>query len=106
MVPPASRMGPLSEAEFAQRLSGSAQVAKYAQAVDRQSAHESLAGAEPSSAAPAPAPAATRTTAGRTPKPPPSALEEILKSPVTRTIAGQLTRGLLGALLGPPPRRR
>ena len=107
MVPPASRMGPLAEAEFAKTLSGSAQVAKYAQAVDRESAAESLAGAP----APAPAPAASptsppRTSAGRTPKPPPSALEEILKSPVTRTVAGQLTRGLLGALLGPPPRRR
>jgi DNA helicase HerA-like ATPase len=108
MVPPASRMGPLTEAEFAQRLSGSAQVAKYVEAVDRESARESLAGAEPSPTAPAsvPGPGAPRTTAGRTPKPPPSALEEILKSPVTRTVAGQLTRGLLGALLGPPSRRR
>jgi hypothetical protein len=33
-------------------------------------------------------------------KEPPSAFETILKSPVTRTVAGTITRGLMGALLG------
>jgi hypothetical protein len=30
----------------------------------------------------------------------------MLNSPLTRSIATTVTRGLLGALLGPPPRRR
>jgi hypothetical protein len=110
MIPPGSRMGPLTESEFAGFLAASAQVEEYAQAVDRESAREMLDHeAAPTAPAPsspdAPAPAPTRS-ATRAAKPPPTALEQILKSPVTRTVAGQLTRGLLGALLGPPPRRR
>jgi hypothetical protein len=35
-----------------------------------------------------------------------SALEKIAASPLTRTVAGVVTRGLMGALLGKPPRRR
>jgi uncharacterized protein len=42
----------------------------------------------------------------RAPKAAPSAFEQIMKSPVARTVAAQVTRGLLGALLGPAPRRR
>ncbi|HEX8245769.1 MAG TPA: helicase HerA-like domain-containing protein, partial [Longimicrobium sp.] len=42
MVPPASRMGPLTDAELQQHLAASAQVAEYAQDVDRQSAREML----------------------------------------------------------------
>jgi len=99
LVPPASRMGPLTDAELQQRLASSAQVRRYATAVDSPSAAEKLAGpaASPSTSAPAPA-------AG------PSRLEEILRSPVARsvavTVAGALTRGIMGALLGPPRRRR
>ena len=102
MLPPASRMGPLTEAEMQQRLASSAQVRKYAQAVDRESAEEKLA--QP--AAPAQAAPEIEAPAKRGAKPTPSMIEEILKSPVTRTVAGQITRGLMGALLGSPPRRR
>jgi len=110
MVPPASRMGPLTDAEFAQRLGASEQVRRYAQALDRESAREMLAAEEEPPLAQVPdAPRPTRAPApapARAPKPEPSAFEQILKSPVTRTVAGQLTRGLLGALLGPARRRR
>jgi len=104
LIPPVSRMGPLSDAELAQRLAASAQVTQYAQAVDRESAREMLA-ARAVAAAPAPggaggarapAPAPSRGA----PKPPPGAFEQMLKSPVVRSVAGQLTRGILGALLG------
>ncbi|HEX8906141.1 MAG TPA: helicase HerA-like domain-containing protein, partial [Longimicrobiaceae bacterium] len=44
MVPPASRMGPLTDAELQQHLAASAQVAEYAQDIDRQSAREMLEG--------------------------------------------------------------
>src|SRR5215217_2511165 len=43
MVPPAARMGPLTDAEMGQRLSSSAQVKEYATAIDRESARELLA---------------------------------------------------------------
>ena len=123
LIPPASRMGPLADAEMAQRLAASAQVREYAQAIDRESAREMLAArmakagvAEASAGArgdPTDArgePSGARGTepahAGRSVKAPPSTLEQILKSPVTRTVAGAVTRGLLGALLGSPARRR
>ena len=108
MIPPASRMGPLTEEELAQRLSASAQVKEYATAVDRQSAREMLAermtpagaavgGTDSRPSAPAP------RRAGREPDSP---LEQILKSPLTRTVAGVVTRGIMGALLGSSSRRR
>ena len=36
----------------------------------------------------------------------PSTFEKILKSPLTRSVANQLTRSPMGALLGPTRRRR
>jgi DNA helicase HerA-like ATPase len=107
LIPPASRMGPLTDAEMAGRLAASAQIRKYAQAVDRESARELLAARAggPTAAgrerpAPPPAPAPRRGA-----KPAPSPIEQILKSPVARSVAGQLTRGLLGALLGGAKKR-
>jgi hypothetical protein len=107
LVPPASRMGPLTDAELAQRVSASAQVRKYAQAINRESAEEKLAAR--TSAAPA-APAGGVATAGSGVA---STIGEVLNSPigrsVTRTVAvavaGTLVRGVMGALLGSPRRR-
>jgi len=106
IAPPASRMGPLTPAEIAPLLQ-TEQVRRYAAAVDRESAYEILgarlepgeAPAAPTAPAPAPKPAppAKKTESSWT---------EALRSPVARTIANQVTRGLMGALLGPPPRRR
>ena len=108
MVPPASRMAPLTDQELQQRISASPQVAEYATAVDRHSAREMLearaaavpaAEAEEAGAAPAP-------SGARAAKEAPSALIAILKSPLARTVAGAVTRGLMGALLGSARRRR
>jgi len=107
LIPPASSMSPLADADLAQRISSSSQVRKYATAVDRDSARERLAArVSPQAAAPkeqgewkpapAPAPAAPRGGA----KAPPSTFDQILKSPLTRTVAGTITRGIMGALLG------
>ena len=104
LIPPASRMGPLTDDELHQRLASSAQVRKYATAIDRESAREMLseraapaaAAGNGADAAESEAPAA-RARGG---KEPPTAFEQILKSPVTRTVAGTITRGLMGALLG------
>ncbi|HEY0150891.1 MAG TPA: helicase HerA-like domain-containing protein [Longimicrobium sp.] len=108
MVPPASRMGPLTATELADVNERSEQVRRYATDIDRESAREMLA----DRAAPVPgkeeeeqddAPEKPRT---RREKEAPSALDKILKSPLTRTVAGAITRGIMGALLGGTSRSR
>src|SRR5512136_54123 len=109
MIPPASRMSPLTDAEFAGKLDGSAQIRKYAQAIDRDSAREMLArrmAPEPEAGQAPPAGGREQQAPRRTGKEPPSTIETILKSSVTRTVAREVTRGLLGALLGTSSRRR
>jgi DNA helicase HerA-like ATPase len=109
LVPPSSRMGPLTDAELGQRVKSSAQVRKYAQAVDRESAEEKLA-AKAAAAPAAPGPSPSRGPAREEP----GTLERVLSSSVTRSVArtvavavaGTLTRGILGALTGSPRRRR
>ncbi len=106
VIPPASRMGPLADAEMNARLAASEQVREYAKAIDRESAREMLSARMPGGEA---APAGQAPASGQKPSsgsPQRGTIEEILRSPVTRTVAGQITRGLLGALLRPPPRRR
>ncbi|MFL5619391.1 MAG: helicase HerA-like domain-containing protein [Gemmatimonadaceae bacterium] len=102
LIPPASRMGPLTDDELQQRLASSAQVRKYATAVDRESAREMLSARAAAAAPAADEEAAPRAAApqARAGKAPPSTFEQILKSPVTRTVAGVVTRGLMGALMG------
>ena len=128
MIPPASRMGPLSEGELASALAASEQVREYAVAEDRDSAREALArrmaGDAPAAAPPAPAasvqPSGVPPVAEEQPDPGARAAETVagaaamvgaaLNSPVgrqvARTLVSTVTRGLLGALLGSPPRRR
>ena len=112
MIPPRSRMGPLTEPEMSRYLSASAQVREYATPVDRQSAREMLAAraadvARSTADDPGRSPAATtRTSRSRATREPRSALEEALSSPLARTVAGVVTRGLMGALLGGTRRRR
>jgi DNA helicase HerA-like ATPase len=134
LVPPSSRMGPLAPEELRRRLAESEQVRKYAEMVDRESAREMLEARmeqddEPERAA-VPgddfadvprrgARAPRRDSAdddyddraarggggrgrGRQQK---SALEQVLRSPATRSFARTLARGLVGALLGGRRRR-
>jgi DNA double-strand break repair helicase HerA and related ATPase len=100
LVPPASRMGPLDEKELAARLAASAQVRRYAQAIDRESARERLAARVASESISVPAPSRSPSPSPRRGAEPPGALEQILRSPVTRSVAGAVTRGVLDALLG------
>jgi len=109
MIPPRSRMGALVGGELNERLVKSEQVREYAQSVDRESAREMLAAraasaaptAPPPTAAPAPPPVRQRAT-----KEPPTTFEQVLKSPLARTVAGGVTRGLMGAMFGSAARRR
>jgi hypothetical protein len=110
MIPPVSRMGPLTDLELGQRLEASQQVREYSKPIDRESAREKLAERVPAASSPAGGsseeqPEVVKRTRASA-KPSPDALEQILKSPVARTVAGAVTRGLLGALLGTPSRRR
>jgi hypothetical protein len=113
LVPPSSRMGPLTDAELAQRVGSSAQVKRYAQAIDRESAEEKLA----ARAAATPAAAAPSAGRGRAQAPveeETGTLGQVLASPVAKSVvrtvavavAGSLARGVMGALLGSPRRRR
>ena len=125
MVPPSSRMGPLTEPEFNACLADGAMMRKYQEDVDRESAHEKLAAraaeraraeadaeadAQAAAQARATSRAASRTTTGRAPRAEKSALEQIAGSSVVRSVARTaattLVRGLLGALMGPTRRRR
>jgi DNA helicase HerA-like ATPase len=102
LVPPGSRMGPLSDDELRARLA-TPQVRKYAAALDRVSAHEKLSRAETPEAQAPPA----RSGARRGAEPDDGvSVSEVLNSPLARTVANALTRGLIGALLGPRRRRR
>ena len=104
LVPPSGSMAPMPAEEIARRLSTSQQVKEYATAIDRESARELLASRMVKDDAPTPAeePAKPKRRAAAEK----STLEKIAASPLTRTIAGTVTRGLMGALLGKPPRRR
>ncbi len=119
LIPPQSLMSPMDEADFIDRIASSKQVREYAEAVDRESAREMLAERALSAAqvrnsegtvldmpAYVPPGKAPPQAASRKPtKEPPSRMEQIMKSPVARTVAGAITRGLMGALLGTPRRR-
>jgi DNA helicase HerA-like ATPase len=99
LIPPASRMGPLAANELAARLS-TPQVKRYAAAVDRDSAEEKLAREKTPASEPAAPARGGRAGEDR------STFSQILNSPLARTVAGAVTRGLMGAILGPPRRRR
>jgi hypothetical protein len=131
VVPPSSRMGPLTDAELQAQLAASAQVRAYAKSVDRESAREMLeersaqaelaradiadAAAQQKRAAgarddsPAPGAPGSRPKSGPAAREEPGAFAQILNSRTTqsvlRTAVGAITRGLMGALVGPAPRR-
>jgi len=104
LIPPASRMAPLAEAEL-RPLLATPQVRKYAQAFDRVSAHERLAKQK----APAESAPHGESAPSKGSKPQDDdgvSLADVLNSPLARTVANAFTRGVLGALIGPTRRRR
>jgi hypothetical protein len=106
LIPPASRMAPLSPEELQADVKQSDLIAEYGQAVDRESAREMLAArlakTEPpaDSAAPRTGGRAARTitqVAG-------GALVGALSSTIGRTVGRELIRGVFGMLGAKPPR--
>jgi len=108
LAPPASLMGPLTEAEYKENLSQSEMYKKYQETIDPQSAFEMLneriqsaeqkeAAEKEEKAAAAPAPKSSRAEK--------STFEEVINSPITKQIGKELVRGVFGMLFGTAPRR-
>jgi hypothetical protein len=96
LIPPASRMGPLTPDELQADIRQSDLLAEYGRAVDRESAREMLAGRMARTEAPAPLPE-------REPQPEPSPERESRKGGVAKTAAkvgGGAVLGALGSTLG------
>ena len=110
MIPPQSRMGPLTDAELAQRLS-TPQVKKYATAVDNESAREMLAARvvdapeEDASEAPKEKAKAKEDDGGFLGRVLDSSIAKSMVRTAAVAITGRLVRGMMGSLL-PSPRRR
>jgi hypothetical protein len=99
MRPPYSRMDVLNEQEINSHIRSSALAREYNVDIDRESAYEILQSrvAEQAHEAEQKMEKARTVPRGR-PKAQQSTLEKIIKSPVTNTIAREVTRGLLGVL--------
>ncbi len=106
MIPPASRMAPLTPEELQADIRQSDLLAEYGKAVDRESAREMLAARLTRAAPPASGPAAP---------PPPkggastgarigAAVLGALGTTVARSLGRELVRGVFGMLGGKPPR--
>lgn len=98
--PPLSRMDILTDKELESLIRDSRMVTKYNREIDRESAHEILRQKmeEAYQDMPAEKPGTSRNgTRGRSTKEV-SVFEKIMKSPVTNTIAREVTRGILGVL--------
>jgi DNA helicase HerA-like ATPase len=106
LIPPASRMAPLTPDELQNDIRQSDYLAEYGQAVDRESAREMLAARMAKTQAPAPAqPARTGGRAGKTiAQVAGGALVGALTSTIGRTVGREIVRGVFG-LLGAKPGR-
>ncbi len=103
LIPPASRMAPLSPDELQADVRQSDLLAEYGRTVDRESAHEMLA----ERLKPVPPPAAASGPAAPAPRggprPGPSLGSSVLGKlggTFARTVGRELVRGVLGGLLG------
>jgi hypothetical protein len=110
MVPPQSRMDVITPAELDVVVSASALAKKYNQEIDRESAYEILsqkinpvveAGPDQAEAREAQAPEEESKAAQVG-----AAIAGVAKSKVFNTVMKEVTRGLMGALIGKPSRRR
>jgi DNA double-strand break repair helicase HerA and related ATPase len=112
LIPPASRMAPLTPEELQADIRQSALLSEYGTAVDRESALEMLAARMARTAPPAtddraPAPArsaAPASTAGKVAKVAGGAMVGALTATIGRTIGREVVRGLFGLLGAKPPR--
>jgi DNA helicase HerA-like ATPase len=100
MLPPTSQIGPIAPNMRQEIIRNSPVAGHYEAAVDRESAYERLQGR--TAASPETSPTTSRPK-GKKAKPEPTAFDQVVKaanSPLGRQIGRELTRGLMGALLG------
>lgn len=106
LVPPVAHMGPADARKVEMAMSISAMHAKYKETVDSYSAHEMLSArtayAEkiPEPTKPLPKTKPAPASKPRTTKAQPSAIEQVLKSPVAKTLGQEIVRGIFGVLFG------
>jgi DNA helicase HerA-like ATPase len=102
LIPPGSRMGPLTSEELQADIRESTLLAEYGKAIDRESAREILAARMARTVPEVPA------RQGTSPQQPGKGMADIArdvaKSPVGRTVVREVMRGLFGLLGAKPPR--
>jgi DNA helicase HerA-like ATPase len=103
LIPPASRMAPLTPQELQADIRQSDLLAEYGKPVDRESAREMLA-TRMANTAPAEAPAAQRPAARSTGKTIAQVAAGALSSSIARTVGREVVRGIFGLLGAKPPR--
>jgi uncharacterized protein len=110
LIPPASRMAPLTPEELQADIRQSNLLAEYGKTVDRESAREILAGrmAKTAPVGTAPVPASAPAPASRAQKTMAqvagTAVVGALSSSIGRTVGREVIRGLFGLLGAKPPR--
>ncbi len=110
LIPPASRMAPLSPEELQADIRQSSLLAEYGKSVDRESARELLAGRMAKTApavstgAPAQEPAPSSRVKKTMAQVAGAAVVGALSSSIGRTVGREVVRGLFGLLGAKPPR--
>jgi DNA helicase HerA-like ATPase len=104
LIPPASRMAPLTPAELQADIQQSDLLAEYGKAVDRESAKEMLA-ARMAQTVPADADPSQTPGAKKSEKTMAERAGEVISSPTGRVVVREVMRGLFGLLGVKPPRR-
>lgn len=105
LIPPASRMAPLTPEELQADISQSSLLAEYGRSLDRESAREILA-ARMARTAPQPVEVAQERGSGSQPdKTMAEVARDAVSSPMGRTVVREVMRGLFGLLGVRPPRR-
>ncbi len=111
LIPPSSRMAPLTPEELQADIRQSDLLAEYGRAVDRESAREMLAArmartqpAAPQAGTAAPAPARGGRAAKTVAQVAGGALVGALTSTIGRTVGREIVRGVFGLLGAKPPR--
>jgi hypothetical protein len=105
LIPPASRMAPLTPEELQADVRQSDLLAEYGNAVDRESAREMLAARIASvMAPPAKAPQPQRPSGSKKEKTIAQVAGDVVSSPAGKTVIREVFRGLFGLLGAKPPR--
>lgn len=104
LIPPASRMAPLTPEELQADISQSGLLAEYGMPLDRESAREILASRMERTTPPAAEPAPERSAESSPGRTMGDMARDAVSSPAGRTVVREVLRGLFGLLGAKPPR--